>query len=213
MSPEREPRRDRRCSATARSRQLTRRSWRTGGCGTGLHRQAQPERVRLFGPRLNPNFGTPVNPNDSKEKRSPGGSSSGCGVAVAARLVPIAIGTDTGGSVRIPAAFNGVTGFKTSHGRKSTPMASRRFQRRSTRSVRSPGPSRLHPCRHDPSRGGDQPGAARRTGLNNALSRLRMSCSTSPSRRSRPITSAASMPWSTAASRCGANGCRCSTRC
>jgi aspartyl-tRNA(Asn)/glutamyl-tRNA(Gln) amidotransferase subunit A len=66
---------------------------------------------------LNPHFGTPVNPNDRKTLRSPGGSSSGSGAAVAGRLVPCAIGSDTGGSVRIPAAFNGVVGFKTSTGR------------------------------------------------------------------------------------------------
>jgi aspartyl-tRNA(Asn)/glutamyl-tRNA(Gln) amidotransferase subunit A len=66
---------------------------------------------------LNPHYGTPRNPNDRTTARSPGGSSSGCGAAVAARLLPVAIGSDTGGSVRIPAAFNGVVGFKTSHGR------------------------------------------------------------------------------------------------
>jgi aspartyl-tRNA(Asn)/glutamyl-tRNA(Gln) amidotransferase subunit A len=66
---------------------------------------------------LNPHFGTPLNPNDRATPRAPGGSSSGCGVAVAARLVPCAVGSDTGGSVRIPAAFNGVVGYKTSHGR------------------------------------------------------------------------------------------------
>jgi len=66
---------------------------------------------------LNPHFGTPINPNDRKTPRSPGGSSSGCGVAVAARLLPCAVGSDTGGSIRIPAAFNGVVGYKTSHGR------------------------------------------------------------------------------------------------
>jgi aspartyl-tRNA(Asn)/glutamyl-tRNA(Gln) amidotransferase subunit A len=69
---------------------------------------------------LNPHFGTPLNPNDRTTPRSPGGSSSGCGAAVAAKLVPCAVGTDTGGSVRIPAAFNGVTGFKTSCGRIDT---------------------------------------------------------------------------------------------
>ncbi len=66
---------------------------------------------------LNPHFGTPRNPNDRKTARSPGGSSSGSGAAVAARLVPCAFGSDTGGSVRIPAAFNGVVGYKTSAGR------------------------------------------------------------------------------------------------
>ena len=54
---------------------------------------------------LNPHFGTPVNPNDRDTHRSPGGSSSGSGAAVAAGLVPCAVGTDTGGSVRIPASF------------------------------------------------------------------------------------------------------------
>ncbi len=68
---------------------------------------------------FNPHFGTPLNPN-SGTPRSPGGSSSGSGVAVAAGLAPIAIGTDTGGSIRIPAAFNGVVGYKSSVGRVAT---------------------------------------------------------------------------------------------
>ncbi|KRA22732.1 amidase family protein [Pseudomonas sp. Root569] len=66
---------------------------------------------------LNPHYGTPRNPWDRKEPRIPGGSSSGCGVAVALGLVSAAIGTDTSGSVRIPAALNGIIGFKTSSGR------------------------------------------------------------------------------------------------
>ncbi len=66
---------------------------------------------------LNPHFGTPRNPRGQDAHRSPGGSSSGSGVAVAAGLAPVAIGTDTGGSVRIPASFNGVVGYKSSEGR------------------------------------------------------------------------------------------------
>ncbi len=68
----------------------------------------------------NQHLGTPRNPWDATEARTPGGSSSGSGVAVAARLVPCAIGTDTGGSVRLPAAWCGVTGLKTTAGRVST---------------------------------------------------------------------------------------------
>jgi aspartyl-tRNA(Asn)/glutamyl-tRNA(Gln) amidotransferase subunit A len=64
---------------------------------------------------LNPHFGTPVNPLDPA--RVPGGSSSGAGVAAALGLGAIAIGTDTGGSVRIPATFSGVTGFKPTQAR------------------------------------------------------------------------------------------------
>ncbi|MDH4095698.1 MAG: amidase, partial [Betaproteobacteria bacterium] len=61
----------------------------------------------------NPLMGTPWNPWDLSRARAPGGSSSGTGVAVAAGLVPAGIGSDTGGSVRVPAAFNGVVGLKT----------------------------------------------------------------------------------------------------
>ena len=65
---------------------------------------------------LNPHYGTPRNPRDALVARSPGGSSSGSGAVVAAGIVPVSIGTDTGGSIRIPAAFNGVVGYKTSVG-------------------------------------------------------------------------------------------------
>lgn len=60
--------------------------------------------------------GTPRNPLDPVRHRVPGGSSSGSAVAVAAALAPLALGTDTGGSVRIPAAMTGLTGFKPSWG-------------------------------------------------------------------------------------------------
>ncbi len=65
----------------------------------------------------NPLMGAPWNPWDLATHRVPGGSSSGTGVAVAARLAPAGIGSDTGGSVRIPAAFNGLVGLKVTFGR------------------------------------------------------------------------------------------------
>ena len=68
----------------------------------------------------NQHMGTPWNPWDEKIARTPGGSSSGSAVAIAARMTPAALGTDTGGSVRIPAAWCGITGLKTSVGRIST---------------------------------------------------------------------------------------------
>jgi amidase len=64
---------------------------------------------------INGAFGTPVNPLDPL--RMPGGSSSGSGAAVAAGEADIAYGTDTGGSIRIPAACCGITGLKTTWGR------------------------------------------------------------------------------------------------
>jgi aspartyl-tRNA(Asn)/glutamyl-tRNA(Gln) amidotransferase subunit A len=73
-----------------------------GGWGTNQHR------------------GTPWNPWDPAMARTPGGSSSGTGVAVAACLAPWGIGTDTGGSVRLPASWCGLSGLKTTIGRVST---------------------------------------------------------------------------------------------
>ena len=66
----------------------------------------------------NPHFGTPANPRD--RARVPGGSSSGAAVTVGDRMAEIAIGSDTGGSVRIPAALCGIVGFKPSRQRVPT---------------------------------------------------------------------------------------------
>ena len=66
---------------------------------------------------LNPHFGTPANPALAGAQRVPGGSSSGSAIAVAAGIVPIAMGTDTAGSIRIPAAFNGLVGYRASRKR------------------------------------------------------------------------------------------------
>lgn len=111
------------------------------GCGSLTTRQAPPaereapvvERLRAAGAIIpgkthtveyafggygtNVTVGTPRNPWDRRVHRIPGGSSSGTGVAVGAHLVPGGLGTDTGGSVRIPAALNGCVGLKTSLGR------------------------------------------------------------------------------------------------
>jgi aspartyl-tRNA(Asn)/glutamyl-tRNA(Gln) amidotransferase subunit A len=66
----------------------------------------------------NPHFGPAHNPWDVS--RTPGGSSEGPGAAVAAGEVPLALGTDTGGSIRIPASLSGITGFKPTFGRVPT---------------------------------------------------------------------------------------------
>jgi amidase len=63
----------------------------------------------------NAHYGTPINPR--APDRLPGGSSSGSAAAVAGRLVDFALGSDTGGSVRIPASFCGIYGIRPTHGR------------------------------------------------------------------------------------------------
>ncbi|WP_398500997.1 amidase [Variovorax sp.] len=66
---------------------------------------------------LNPFFGTPVNPALGTRARAPGGSSSGAALAVALGIAPIGMGTDTAGSVRVPASFNGLVGYRASRRR------------------------------------------------------------------------------------------------
>ena len=66
---------------------------------------------------MNAHYGTPL--NVAAPDRVPGGSSSGSAAAVAAKLVDFAIGSDTGGSVRTPASFCGIYGFRPTHGRIS----------------------------------------------------------------------------------------------
>ncbi|MDB5945143.1 MAG: amidase-like protein [Ramlibacter sp.] len=61
---------------------------------------------------VNPHHGTPVNPADAAVARIPGGSSSGAAVSVATGACFIGLGSDTGGSIRIPAALTGIVGFK-----------------------------------------------------------------------------------------------------
>ncbi|MGH9078384.1 MAG: amidase family protein, partial [Acidimicrobiales bacterium] len=95
------------CLAGLRRAERGKGAWMAGK--TNLHELA----LGITG--INPWFGTPVNPLDPR--RVPGGSSSGSAVAVANGDADVALGTDTGGSIRIPAACCGVAGLKTTWGR------------------------------------------------------------------------------------------------
>jgi aspartyl-tRNA(Asn)/glutamyl-tRNA(Gln) amidotransferase subunit A len=86
--------------------------------GTVIVAKTNMTEFAFSGIGANPHFGTPRNPRD--RGRVPGGSSAGAPVAVADGMCDIAIGTDTGGSVRIPAALCGVVGFKPSRQRVPT---------------------------------------------------------------------------------------------
>lgn len=83
--------------------------------GASIVGKANLHELAFGGTGINPWFGTPVNPLDPT--RIPGGSSSGCAVAVADGEADVGIGTDTGGSVRTPSACCGTVGLKTTHGR------------------------------------------------------------------------------------------------
>jgi amidase len=83
--------------------------------GASLAGKTQTDELAFSLDGENEHYGTPVNP--AAPGRIPGGSSSGSAAAVAAGLVGLAIGTDTGGSVRLPASFCGVLGIRTTHGR------------------------------------------------------------------------------------------------
>ena len=84
-----------------------------GACIVG---HTQMVELAFGGWGINAALGTPRNPWDGRIVRVAGGSSSGSAVAVAARLVPAALGSDTAGSIRMPAALCGITGLKTTFG-------------------------------------------------------------------------------------------------
>ena len=92
--------------------------WRLRGAGAVIVAKTNMSEFAFSGIGANPHFGTPRNPRD--RARVPGGSSAGAPIAVADGMCDIAIGTDTGGSVRIPAALCGLVGFKPSRQRIPT---------------------------------------------------------------------------------------------
>jgi aspartyl-tRNA(Asn)/glutamyl-tRNA(Gln) amidotransferase subunit A len=90
-----------------------------GHCGLICIGKTNLTELAFSGLGMNPHYGTPdATPGDG-DPRVPGGSSSGSAVAVAKGLVPVAAGTDTAGSLRIPAAFNGLVSYRPSTGQHS----------------------------------------------------------------------------------------------
>ncbi|MFJ6686953.1 amidase family protein [Streptomyces werraensis] len=87
--------------------------------GTVLIGKTNLSECAFSGLGINPYYGTPLKPDARGRHLIPGGSSSGSAVAVASGIVPIALGTDTSGSVRVPAAFCGIVGYKASAQRYS----------------------------------------------------------------------------------------------
>ncbi len=79
--------------------------------------QTNMTELAFSGVGINPHYNTPVNPCDAANERIPGGSSSGAAVSVALGLCHAGLGSDTGGSIRIPAALCGLVGFKPTQSR------------------------------------------------------------------------------------------------
>jgi aspartyl-tRNA(Asn)/glutamyl-tRNA(Gln) amidotransferase subunit A len=90
------------CPAVARLR----------GAGAALIGRTNMSEFAFSAVGVNPHYGTPRNPADPNTPRTPGGSSSGAAVSVATGASFIGLGSDTGGSIRIPAALCGIVGFK-----------------------------------------------------------------------------------------------------
>jgi aspartyl-tRNA(Asn)/glutamyl-tRNA(Gln) amidotransferase subunit A len=85
---------------------------RLRAAGAAIVGRTNMSEFAFSGVGLNPHFGTPRNPRDAQVARVPGGSSSGAAVSVALGLAVAGLGSDTGGSIRIPAALCGLVGFK-----------------------------------------------------------------------------------------------------
>ena len=85
---------------------------RLRGAGFVLIGRTNMSEFAFSGLGLNPHYGTPRNPWERAQGRIPGGSSSGAAISVTDAMAHAALGTDTGGSCRIPAAFTGLVGYK-----------------------------------------------------------------------------------------------------
>jgi aspartyl-tRNA(Asn)/glutamyl-tRNA(Gln) amidotransferase subunit A len=90
---------------------------RLRAAGAALIGRTNMTEFAFSGVGINPHLGTPRNPCDAALARIPGGSSSGAAVSVALGIVAAALGSDTAGSIRVPAALCGVTGFKSTQSR------------------------------------------------------------------------------------------------
>ncbi len=90
---------------------------RLRAAGAAILGKTNMTELAFSGIGINPHYGTPVNPADAQVQRIPGGSSSGAAVSVALGLAVAGLGSDTGGSIRIPAALCGIVGFKSTQSR------------------------------------------------------------------------------------------------